>query len=88
MRVVIIWRDNTDYARGVTSWLHDFETRGGRVPESLSPDEPAGESLCRAYDVVEYPTILAIDNMGRLQKMWRGKGLPMIDDVMYYLVEQ
>jgi hypothetical protein len=88
MRVVIIWRDNTDYARGVISWLRDFEKRGERVPESLSPDEPAGESLCKAYDVVEYPTILALDSMGRLQKMWRGKEMPMIDDVMYYLIEQ
>ena len=52
MRVVIIWRDNTDYARTVLDWLRDFEVRSGKQIESLSPDEPEGESICRAYDIV------------------------------------
>jgi hypothetical protein len=88
MRVVIIWREETDYARDVIDWLRDFEHRTGKQPESFSPDSPDGESICRTYDVVEYPTILALDSMGRLQKMWRGTGMPSIDDVMYYLIEQ
>lgn len=87
MRVVIIWRDETDYARTVIEWLHDFEHRTGTMPESLSPDEPEGESLCKAYDVVEYPTILALDVDGSLLQMWRGTELPRIGDVSYYLME-
>ena len=87
MRVVVIWRDNTDYARSVIDWLHDCERRVSAAPESLSPDEPEGESLCRAYDIVEYPTILAMNDDGRLLQMWRGKDLPRIDDVSYYLIE-
>ena len=87
MRVVVVWRDNTDYARSVIDWLHDCERRVSAAPESLSPDEPEGESLCRAYDIVEYPTILAMNDDGRLLQMWRGKDLPRIDDVSYYLIE-
>ncbi len=87
MRVVIIWRDDTDYARTVLDWLHDFEKRVGAMPESLSPDEPEGESLCRAYDIVEYPTILALDSDGSLLQMWRGIDMPRIGDVSYYLME-
>jgi hypothetical protein len=59
----------------------------GVAPESLSPDEPEGESLCRAYDVVEYPTILAMNDDGKMLQMWRGRDLPRIDDVTYYLIE-
>ncbi len=87
MRVVIIWRDDTDYARTIIDWLRDFEHRTGKVPESLSPDEPEGESLCRAYDIVEYPTIVALDNDGSLLQMWRGPEMPRIGDVSYYLME-
>jgi hypothetical protein len=87
MRVVIIWRDDTDYARTVIDWLRDFEARTGKMPESLSPDEPEGESLCRAYYVVEYPTIMALDVDGSLLQMWRGTEMPRISDVSYYLME-
>ena len=76
MRVVIIWRDDADYSRSVS----------GREPESVSPDSPEGESLCRLYDVVEYPTIIALDNDGKLLQMWRGTMFPRIDDVNYYLI--
>ena len=87
MRVVIIWRENADYSRAVTEWLRDIERRVGRQPESLSPDEPSGKSLARAYDVVEYPSILAFSDDGKLLQMWRGTDMPRISDVSYYLME-
>ena len=87
MRVVAIWREESDYARSVIEWLHDCERRLGAGPESLSPDEPSGESLCKAYDIVEYPSIVALDDDGRLIQMWRGRDLPRIDDVAYYLLK-
>ena len=88
MRVVIIWREESDYARTIIEWLHDCERRVGKAPESYDPDEGAGESLCHAYDVVEYPTMLAIDDDGQVLQEWRGvEAMPRIDDVSYYLLE-
>lgn len=87
MRVVMIWRDESDYGRTVTEWLHDCERRIGVAPESVSPDEPEGESLCKSYDIVEYPSMIALDNEGKMIQMWRGRDLPRIDDVSYYLME-
>ena len=88
MRGAVIWRDESDYARSFIEWLHDCERRIGTAPERLSPDEPEGESLCKSYDIVEYPTIIALDDQGKLLQMWRGKDLPRIDDVSYYLMER
>ena len=65
----MIWRDDTDYSRTVTEWLRDFEHRTGKQPESYSPDSPEGESICHTYDVVEYPTILAFDDEGKLHNV-------------------
>ena len=86
MRVVAIWRDNTDYSRTMIEWLEDFKRRTGHEPESVSPDSPDGESLCRLYDIVEYPSIIALDNDGKQLQIWRGTMLPRIDDVNYYLI--
>ncbi len=89
MRVVIIWRENSEYGREVEEWLREFKRRTGKELESYDPDEPDGESLVRTYDIVEYPTILALtDEEGRIEQGWRGRDLPRIDDVAAYMIEQ
>lgn len=86
MRVVVIWRDESEHGRSVREWLHELEHRTGRSVESYSPDEPDGESICRSYDARIYPTILALGNDGRVLQEWRGEMLPRIDDVSFYLI--
>lgn len=85
MRVVVVYKDNQDYTRTVDSFLGDFARQTGRTIETLDPESTEGELFCRAYDVVEYPTIIALSNDGRLQNMWRGTILPTISEVSYYV---
>ena len=80
----MIWREESDYARSVIEWLREFEHRTGRTIESFEPDSPEGESICRTYDIVEYPTIIALNDEGKMLQEWRGVMLPKIDDVSYY----
>ncbi|MBR3164131.1 hypothetical protein IKF15_02405 [Candidatus Saccharibacteria bacterium] len=87
MRVVIIWREESDYGREVREWLHDFERQTGKEIESVNPDEPEGISIGKTYDVVEYPTILAFRDNGELLQMWRGRELPRMSEVSYYLMD-
>ena len=87
MRVVMIWRDSQDYSRTVIDWLHDFERRTGKLPESFSPDEGEGQNLARVYDVVEYPTILALDDSGKVLQEWRGEMMPQVNEVSYYMLD-
>ena len=84
MRAIIVWRDNTDYSREVIDWLSEFEKRTGKEVESVDPDSSEGSSFIEAYDVVEYPTILGLDDSGRVLDSWRGTPLPRIDEVSYY----
>lgn len=85
MRVVVIFKDNTDYARSVTDFLRDFEHQTGHVLDTLDPDTAEGTSFCEAYGIVEYPTIIAISDTGLMQNMWRGLPLPTINEVSYYV---
>ena len=84
MRVVCVWRDNTEYAREVSSWLNDFQSQTGTTVESLDPDSIEGESFARAHDIVEYPTLMAVDDMGSEIQKWRGLPLPSFEQVSYY----
>lgn len=87
MRVACVWREASDYGRMVREWLTEFERRTGVEIESLDPDSPEGERLCRAYDIVEYPTIIAIDNQGKTLEVWRGQMLPRFDEVNYWVMQ-
>lgn len=85
MRVVCVWRRESDYGRMVEEWMTEFERRTGAEVESLDPDTKDGQSFARAYDVVEYPTILVLGERGEVVAMWRGQALPMFDEVSYWL---
>lgn len=85
MRVVVVWRDNTDYARAVTMFVEDFARQTGHRLEELDPDTSEGESFCRAYDIVEYPSIVALSDDGQMQQLWKGATLPTISEVSYYV---
>ena len=82
MRTICIFRDNQDYTRSVTEWLENFYRRTSKRIETMDPDENA--DFCAAYDIVEYPTIIALGNSGEVMAVWRGRNLPLINDVSYY----
>lgn len=84
MRVVCVYREGMDYSREVSDWLADFKRFTGREIEVLDPDENVG--FCEAHGVVEYPTILAISDRGDVTASWRGKTLPLRDEVLYYMI--
>lgn len=84
MRVVCIFRDNQDYSRSVNEWLENFRRQTGREIEIMNPD--TNTSFCETYDVVEYPTILALDNNGAVCATWRGKSLPLVNEVLFYMI--
>lgn len=84
MKVTVVYRANSEHARTVDDYLRDFFRQTGRKLETLDPDTPTGIELCRVYDIVEYPSLLAISDDGQLQNSWRGLPLPTITEVSYY----
>lgn len=84
MRVVVVYKQATDYARQVDSFLFDFKRQTGRELETLDPETREGTGFCETYDIVEYPTIIALSDSGQMQNMWKGMPLPTISEVSYY----
>lgn len=84
MRTVVIYKEQTDYARSVDEYLRDYERQTGHKLETMNPDTRGGTTFCRTYDIVEYPSIVALDDNGELQNIWRGTSFPTINELSYY----
>lgn len=84
MRVAIVYRYESDHAREVLDYLRDFSKQTGRTIEEIDPDSRDGAQFCRVYDIVEYPTMIALSDSGQVQNVWRGRPLPTISEVSYY----
>lgn len=65
-------------------FVNDFARQTGKQLEVMEPESKEAESLVRTYDIVEYPTIIALSDDGQMQNMWRGTRLPTIGEVSYY----
>jgi hypothetical protein len=84
MRTFVVYKEQSDHARAVDTFMHDFTRQTGRVIEIVNPETPEGAHLCATYDIVEYPSLVALDDDGILQNIWRGLPLPTISEVSYY----
>lgn len=84
MRVAVVYKYESDHARQVLDYMRDVKRQTGYEIEEIDPDSRDGSGFCRTYDIVEYPTIVALDDTGRLQHMWRGSPLPTISEISYY----
>lgn len=85
MKVVVIYQEQRDYTREVLDYLRDFERQTGHALETVDPNSPDGIQFCETYDIVEYPTLLALSDDGSMQNMWRGRPLPTISEVSFYV---
>lgn len=85
MRVVAVYKEKSDHARAMEEFLHDFKHRTGRDIEVINPESVKGDAFCRAYDIVIYPTVIAIADNSSMQQMWQGLPLPTIMEVSYYV---
>jgi hypothetical protein len=84
MKVVVIYKSQSEHGTAVEDYLRDFLRQTGKELETLNPESKEGIDLCQVYDIVEYPTMIALSDDGLLQNSWRGLPLPTITEVSYY----
>ena len=85
MRVVVVSREATDYARDVETFLGDCKRQTCHDLEVLDPDSLEGTQFCEVYDILQFPTLVAISDDGQLQNIWKGLPLPTMSEVSYYV---
>ncbi len=84
MRLLVLYRPNSEFARGVERYVREFHNRTGKDIELLNIDTPDGVSKMRLYDILDHPTFLALDSSGSLLQKWTGNPLPLINELSAY----
>ena len=85
MKIVVLYRPNSEHGRVVEDFIHDFQSRHlGQKMDVLNIDSREGASLASLYEIMEYPAIMVTQNDGGMQKLWQGTSLPLIDEVAAY----
>ena len=84
VRVLVLTREATDYARAVDTFVSDFARQTGRQLEVIDADSKQADAFIQTYDILEFPAIVALSDDGQMQNMWLGPTLPTISEVSYY----
>jgi len=87
MKLLVIYRPDAEYSRGMETFIHDFEHKHeglGRRMEVLNADSRDGSAMMSIYDIFDHPAILVLQDDGRVIHQWVGKDLPLMDEVAAY----
>ena len=85
MKVLILYQPHSEHAHAVESFVRDFRLRHeSNHLELVDVDARDGIATATLYDVMTYPTILALRDDGTVLHSWEGDMLPLMDEVAYY----
>jgi hypothetical protein len=87
MRIIVIYRPNSENARVVEEYIADFNRfHPGAEMEVKNVDTIEGAEMSKLYGIMEYPALLAIKDDGQMQQLWMGVDkLPLMNDLAYYV---
>lgn len=87
VKLLVLYRPNSEFATPTESFVRDFERThdlGGNI-ELVSVNTRDGAATASLYDVMSFPSLLVLDNDGRLINAWIGMPLPLMDEVAGYM---
>lgn len=86
MKVLVLYRPNSEHSRLVDEFIHNYQTSGSSSKlEVLNIDTRDGTSVASLYDITSYPAIMVLRDDGIMQNLWQGGELPRVNDVEGYL---
>jgi hypothetical protein len=88
MKVLVLYRPNSEFARRVEEFVHDLQRQHGideRHLQILDYDSREGSSTASLYDIMGQPVILVTNDDGSYVKHWEGADLPLQDEVAGYV---
>ncbi|MDR0957553.1 MAG: hypothetical protein LBM09_03205 [Candidatus Nomurabacteria bacterium] len=83
MKLVMVYRENSEARAVAETFMREFKMQTGRDVEVVNPETRDGQNFIEVYDVVEYPTLIAIGPDGSVVDKWRGM-MPTISEASAY----
>jgi len=87
MKLLIIYRPNSEHGRAVESFVRDYtQHHDDNNLQVLNIDSREGWATASLYDVMQYPAIIVTREDGSIVKDWEGSELPQLDEVAGYVL--
>ena len=86
MKLLVLYRPASEHATLTESFLRDFHYQNpDAVIETIDVDSREGIAKVEAYDIMEYPALLAVRDDDSPAYVWQGTHLPLMNEVASYL---
>lgn len=87
MKLLILYRPNSEHARQVEDFVHDFKRQMGAdiKIDILDLNTREGAAMASVYDIVQYPALLATKDDGQVTQLWQGEMMPLMSEVASYV---
>lgn len=90
MKVLVLYRPNSEYGRSVETFIRDFryqhEAEADKL-EVIDLDSRGGVATASLYDILDHPAVLVLADDGQLIKAWIGNNLPLMEEVASYVYQ-
>ncbi len=85
MKVVILYKPNTETETRVREYVREFEHRASKALELVDAETREGIAMAEVYDILQFPTMLAIENDGQFIQMWpEFERWPTMNELTFY----
>lgn len=85
--MVILFRPDSEHSRSVNDYVRELYARDPEIEiEAVDVDSESGNQTAELYDIQSYPAIMVVQNDGSVSKLWQDEQLPLIDEVISYLI--
>jgi hypothetical protein len=86
MKVSIVYNPNSEQARPVEEFVHEFKRIHGQDVELISTETREGADIASLYDITRQPTVVVRQDNGQMVQYWTGEPLPLMSEVAAFLV--
>ena len=87
MKAIVLYIPKSDHGTMTENYVKEFKRFHGGVDISLLDAETReGVSLCKLYDILQYPALIVVNQDMMLQQAWLGSMFPDMNQVMSYMV--
>ena len=87
MKLLVLYRPDSEHARATEVFLHDLSRQHDIDPgdiRTVSVDSREGVALAQLYGIMAYPGIIITEDNGAYVKHWSGD-FPLMEELMSYL---
>lgn len=86
MKACILYRPDSEFARGVEEYARDFKHFKAKDIELVDLNTRDGVAMATLYDILQNPTLIVLRDDGVMVKIWQEEQLPLRDELAGYLI--